>query len=262
MLACARVTPVFSGPVAWACAGAGDCGTGPEGEEGGSEGSRAGQAGCTRARAPLSKMFRPPVRPQQGQGRMSPSIPRGLLQMSCCFPSCRYLVLHNLRSTGPAASPRFVQPAMGPPASPHPATVPPTGPAIAAMEPIVDDSCPELKLDMGTASSSDESAVAATTLSLAGLPISAAAADPFLVTLAGRTHLDPHTWSVRHRWFLTVFAGILVLNCSKFTRPCVSMTRMKTARPEAGSVAKRSDRARRRGCGRAVALRLTGSLAV
>lgn len=39
--------------------------------------------------------------------------------------------------------------------------------------------------------------------------------DPFLVTLRGREHLDPKTWGVGYRWFLTVFAGLLVLNCSK-----------------------------------------------
>lgn len=39
-------------------------------------------------------------------------------------------------------------------------------------------------------------------------------ADPFLVTLEGRQHLNPHTWSVPYRWFLTVFTGVLVLNCS------------------------------------------------
>lgn len=39
--------------------------------------------------------------------------------------------------------------------------------------------------------------------------------DLFLVTLKGREHINPHTWGVKYRWFLTIFAGILVLNCSK-----------------------------------------------
>ena len=39
--------------------------------------------------------------------------------------------------------------------------------------------------------------------------------DAFLVTLKGREHISPHTWGVTYRWFLTLFAGTLVLNCSK-----------------------------------------------
>ncbi|GAA5877931.1 hypothetical protein JCM8547_007083 [Rhodosporidiobolus lusitaniae] len=38
--------------------------------------------------------------------------------------------------------------------------------------------------------------------------------DPFLVTLKGREHLNPHTWNVNYRWFLTAFAGLLVLNAT------------------------------------------------
>ncbi|GAA5968906.1 hypothetical protein JCM11641_000774 [Rhodosporidiobolus odoratus] len=38
--------------------------------------------------------------------------------------------------------------------------------------------------------------------------------DPFLVTLKGREHLNPHTWSVWYRWWLTAFAGLLVLNAT------------------------------------------------
>ncbi|GAA5912849.1 uncharacterized protein JCM6883_004852 [Sporobolomyces salmoneus] len=38
--------------------------------------------------------------------------------------------------------------------------------------------------------------------------------DPFLVTLEGRDHLNPHTWPVWYRWFLTGFAGLLVLNAT------------------------------------------------
>lgn len=40
--------------------------------------------------------------------------------------------------------------------------------------------------------------------------------DEFLVTLKGREHLNPHTWRVNYRWFLTAFAGLLVLNASEF----------------------------------------------
>ncbi|GAA5966389.1 hypothetical protein JCM8115_002855 [Rhodotorula mucilaginosa] len=38
--------------------------------------------------------------------------------------------------------------------------------------------------------------------------------DPFHVTPKGRMHLHPHTWSVPYRWFLTGFAGLLVLNAT------------------------------------------------
>ncbi|GAA6063686.1 hypothetical protein JCM10212_003353 [Sporobolomyces blumeae] len=38
--------------------------------------------------------------------------------------------------------------------------------------------------------------------------------DPFLVTLEGREHLNPHTWPVWYRWWLTAFAGFLVLNAT------------------------------------------------
>lgn len=38
--------------------------------------------------------------------------------------------------------------------------------------------------------------------------------DRWLVTLKGREHLNPHTWGVKYRWFLTVFAGVLVLNAT------------------------------------------------
>ncbi|KAL8287242.1 hypothetical protein RQP46_003694 [Phenoliferia psychrophenolica] len=38
--------------------------------------------------------------------------------------------------------------------------------------------------------------------------------DPFLVTLKGREHLSPHSWNVAYRWFLTGFAGLLVLNAT------------------------------------------------
>ena len=38
--------------------------------------------------------------------------------------------------------------------------------------------------------------------------------DRWLVTLKGREHLNPQTWGAAYRWFLTVFAGILVLNAS------------------------------------------------
>ncbi|CEQ40292.1 SPOSA6832_01927 [Sporobolomyces salmonicolor] len=38
--------------------------------------------------------------------------------------------------------------------------------------------------------------------------------DPFLVTLKGRESLNPHTWSVIYRWWITAFAGLLVLNAT------------------------------------------------
>ncbi|KAK4049005.1 hypothetical protein OIV83_004366 [Microbotryomycetes sp. JL201] len=38
--------------------------------------------------------------------------------------------------------------------------------------------------------------------------------DPYLVTIKGREHLNPHTWSVAYRWFLTGLAGLLVLNAT------------------------------------------------
>ncbi|GAA5994745.1 hypothetical protein JCM5350_005659 [Sporobolomyces pararoseus] len=38
--------------------------------------------------------------------------------------------------------------------------------------------------------------------------------DPFLVTLEGREHLNPHTWPVWYRWWLTGFGGLLVLNAT------------------------------------------------
>ena len=34
--------------------------------------------------------------------------------------------------------------------------------------------------------------------------------DPFLVTLEGREHLNPHTWNETYRWFLTGLAGLFV----------------------------------------------------
>ncbi|SCZ92534.1 BZ3500_MvSof-1268-A1-R1_Chr5-2g07952 [Microbotryum saponariae] len=38
--------------------------------------------------------------------------------------------------------------------------------------------------------------------------------DEFLVTLKGREHLNPHTWSEVYRWCITAFAGLLVLNAT------------------------------------------------
>ncbi|GAA6025071.1 hypothetical protein JCM11491_006062 [Sporobolomyces phaffii] len=38
--------------------------------------------------------------------------------------------------------------------------------------------------------------------------------DPFLVTLEGREHLNPHSWPVWYRWWLTGLAGLLVLNAT------------------------------------------------
>ncbi|GAA5880257.1 hypothetical protein JCM1840_003411 [Sporobolomyces johnsonii] len=38
--------------------------------------------------------------------------------------------------------------------------------------------------------------------------------DPFLVTLKGRESLNPHTWGVLYRWWITAFAGSLVLNAT------------------------------------------------
>ncbi|GAA6014046.1 hypothetical protein JCM10207_000218 [Rhodosporidiobolus poonsookiae] len=38
--------------------------------------------------------------------------------------------------------------------------------------------------------------------------------DPFLVTLKGREHLNPHTWAVMYRWAITGLAGLLVLNAT------------------------------------------------
>ena len=38
--------------------------------------------------------------------------------------------------------------------------------------------------------------------------------DPFLVTLEGRPHLNPHTWNSTYRWVITGFAGLLVFNAS------------------------------------------------
>ncbi|SGZ28544.1 BQ5605_C027g10369 [Microbotryum silenes-dioicae] len=45
-------------------------------------------------------------------------------------------------------------------------------------------------------------------------PAALGADDPFLVTLKGREHLDPHTWSEPWRWVITGFAGLLVLNAA------------------------------------------------
>lgn len=43
----------------------------------------------------------------------------------------------------------------------------------------------------------------------------AAVEDPFLVTMKGREkELSPHHWGVGYRWFLTLFAGLFVLNAS------------------------------------------------
>ena len=36
--------------------------------------------------------------------------------------------------------------------------------------------------------------------------------DPYLVTLDGREHINPHTWKVSYRWLLTMLGGQLVLN--------------------------------------------------
>lgn len=49
--------------------------------------------------------------------------------------------------------------------------------------------------------------------------------DEFLVTLKGREHLDPHSWSVNYRWFLTALSGSLVLNASKFWLVCRARSR-------------------------------------
>lgn len=38
--------------------------------------------------------------------------------------------------------------------------------------------------------------------------------DEFLVTLKGREHLNPHSWGVNYRWFLTMFAALLALNAT------------------------------------------------
>lgn len=38
--------------------------------------------------------------------------------------------------------------------------------------------------------------------------------NPFLVTLEGRQHLNPHTWKESYRWFLTGLAGLFVLNAT------------------------------------------------
>lgn len=38
--------------------------------------------------------------------------------------------------------------------------------------------------------------------------------DPFLVTLEGRNHLNPHTWDPKYRWFLTGLGGLFVLNAT------------------------------------------------
>lgn len=38
--------------------------------------------------------------------------------------------------------------------------------------------------------------------------------DPFLITLEGREHLNPHTWNRKYRWFLTGLAGLFVLNAT------------------------------------------------
>ncbi|GAA5982241.1 hypothetical protein JCM10908_004797 [Rhodotorula pacifica] len=38
--------------------------------------------------------------------------------------------------------------------------------------------------------------------------------DEWHVTPQGRMHLHPHTWGVAYRWFLTAFAGLLVLNAT------------------------------------------------
>lgn len=38
--------------------------------------------------------------------------------------------------------------------------------------------------------------------------------DPFLVTLKGREHINPHTWNSTYRWFLTALGGVFVLNAT------------------------------------------------
>jgi multidrug resistance protein len=38
--------------------------------------------------------------------------------------------------------------------------------------------------------------------------------DPFLVTLKGREHINPHTWNPAYRWFLTALGGVFVLNAT------------------------------------------------
>lgn len=40
--------------------------------------------------------------------------------------------------------------------------------------------------------------------------------DPFFVGVQGREELNPHSWGVKYRWAETAFAGMLVLNASKF----------------------------------------------
>ena len=38
--------------------------------------------------------------------------------------------------------------------------------------------------------------------------------DPFLVTITGREHLNPHTWGVMYRWSLTTFGAFMVVNAT------------------------------------------------
>jgi hypothetical protein len=47
------------------------------------------------------------------------------------------------------------------------------------------------------------------------MEVEAPVVDEFLVTLRGREHLSPQTWNSTYRWFLTGFAGLLVLNASE-----------------------------------------------
>lgn len=48
--------------------------------------------------------------------------------------------------------------------------------------------------------------------------------DPFLVTLKSHPDINPHTWSVWYRWFLTGLAGFLVLNASTSSVPLLFRT--------------------------------------
>ncbi|BGP55112.1 hypothetical protein JCM8202v2_002707 [Rhodotorula sphaerocarpa] len=72
----------------------------------------------------------------------------------------------------------------------------------------------ELKKNDGESGDVEKGAGAAPAADSAKGPADEQEEDPFYVTPKGRMHLHPHTWSVVYRWFITAFAGSLVLNAT------------------------------------------------
>ncbi|GAA5830889.1 hypothetical protein JCM11251_001112 [Rhodosporidiobolus azoricus] len=113
------------------------------------------------------------------------------------------------------------QNAAPPPSSPSTSTPPARRPSAPSSEhTLADHDSVDLEKGEGKKESPDSEGVnekAANKGSKSGAPGGGPPAeeeDPFLVTLKGRDHLNPHTWAVWYRWALTGVAGLLVLNAT------------------------------------------------